>query len=122
VSEVCMRRRFPVLLGAAVAWLLVFSPAFPLGQVGPTTELSCNFGMTKDQRRGSCSISVPQGCTVASFPGTDKPWSSISKGGRTTCRFDEKATDWKGRVTGTCDRCRTAQCSARFSVMVQCGG
>jgi hypothetical protein len=57
---------------------------------------------------------------VAHFPGTTRPWSNVSKGGITTCRFDEKNTDWKTRITGTCDKCKTAQCSARFGVMFDC--
>jgi hypothetical protein len=100
--------------------LLSLSFAQSLGDSAPTTELSCNFGMSKDQKTGSCKVVVPQGCVVANFPGSSKPWSNMSKGGRTNCRFDEKETDWKTRVTGTCDQCKTVQCSARFSVMVQC--
>jgi hypothetical protein len=115
-------RMSAVLLFSLLAGLQLLSLSFAqsLGDSTPTTELSCNFGMAKSQTLGSCSIAVPQGCVVANFPGTSKPWSSISKGGNTQCRFDEKATDWKTRVTGSCNRCKTVQCSARFSLMVQC--
>jgi hypothetical protein len=101
---------------------LLVGVAAPPNDSSPTTELSCNFGMGKDQKSGSCAIAVPQGCVVANFPGTSKPWSNVTKGGNTQCRFDEKATDWKTRVTGSCSRCKTPQCSARFGVMVRCGG
>jgi hypothetical protein len=111
-----------MIVGALTCVLLHLSAAYPLGPSGPTTELTCNFGMTKGQKGGSCTIAVPDGCVIANFPETTKPWSNVSKGGVTNCRFDEKATNWKTRVTGTCDTCKTVQCSARFGVMVQCGG
>lgn len=87
-----------------------------------TTESVCNFGMAKDDGSGSCEVPIPFGCEVANFPGTDKPWTNVSKGGNTTCQFDESHTDWKTKITGTCGTCKTPQCSARFSVMFVCGG
>jgi hypothetical protein len=94
--------------------------AQPSSDATATTESSCNFGMAKDEARRSCQVPVPPGCIVASFPGTSKPWSNISKGGNTLCRFNEKETDWKTRITGTCEKCKTTQCSARFGVMFDC--
>ena len=91
-----------------------------LENASPTTEASCNFGMAKGQPRGSCQVPIPDGCRVAHQPGSTKPWSNISKGGHTTCVFNDKETDWKTRITGTCDKCKTAQCSARFGVMFDC--
>jgi len=76
--------------------------------------------MGKDEVRRSCEVPIPPGCVVARFPGTNKPWSNVSKGGRTQCRFDEKTTDWKSRITGICETCKTPQCSARFGVMFDC--
>ncbi len=32
------------------------------------------------------------------------------------CRFDEKQTDWKTKITGACNRCQSGHCSAQFSV------
>lgn len=87
-----------------------------------TTESVCNFGMAKDDHSGSCEVPIPFGCEVANFPGTDKPWTNVSKGGNTTCQFDEGETDWKTKITGTCGTCKTPHCSARFSVMFVCGG
>jgi hypothetical protein len=101
-------------------FLLELSAASPLGDSTATTESSCNFGMAKGQPKGSCVVPFLQGCVVAHFPGSTRPWSNISKGGVTTCRFDEKGTDWKTRITGTCEKCKTAQCSARFGVMFDC--
>src|SRR5574342_1124593 len=74
-----------------------------------TTEQSCSFGMAKGEPSQRCQVPVPAGCLVANTPGTNKPWTTISKGGKTCCRFDEKATDWKTKITGTCGRCTTAQ-------------
>ena len=110
-----------MMLGLALRPLpLDLSVASPLGDSTATTEFSCNFGMAKEEAKQSCSFPVPQGCAVAHFPGTTRPWSNISKGGVTTCRFNEKETDWKTRITGTCGRCTSEHCSARFGVMFDC--
>ena len=109
------------MLGFALGLLLLdLSVALPLGDSTATTEFSCNFGMAKDDAKQSCSVPVPQGCVVAHFPGTTRPWSNISKGGVTTCQFNEKDTDWRTRITGICGRCASEQCSARFGVMFDC--
>lgn len=109
-----------VLGGVLCLFLLDLSAASPLGDSSATTESSCNFGMVKGDPKQSCKVPMPQGCVVANFPGTTRPWSDISKGGATTCRFNEKETDWKTRITGTCERCSSGQCSARFSVKFDC--
>ncbi|MDE3017727.1 MAG: hypothetical protein KGL03_07275 [Nitrospirota bacterium] len=111
----------PWLLGFVLAW-----PAFnearaqSLSDATATTESSCNFGMAKNQAKGSCEVPMLAGCVVANFPGTTRPWSNLSKGGNTSCRFDEKATDWKTKITGSCGMCKTPQCTARFGVMFDC--
>jgi hypothetical protein len=87
---------------------------------GATTEFNCSFGMGKDEAAQSCQVPIPPGCVVARFPGTDKPWTSISKGGNTQCRFDNKATNWKTRITGTCGKCKTGHCSVQFIVKFDC--
>ena len=90
------------------------------GDSTPTTETNCNFGMAKGEAARNCQVPIPAGCAVASFPGSDKPWANISKGGDCVCRFDEAATDWRTKITGTCSSCKSPQCSARFSVMFDC--
>lgn len=92
----------------------------PLADSAATTELNCSFGMAKDERGQTCQVPIPPGCAVAHLPGTTRPWATISKGGNTQCRFDEKATDWKTRITGTCGRCRSGHCSAQFIVKFDC--
>jgi hypothetical protein len=109
-----------VLVGILIVFLLDLYAASPLGDSTATTEFSCNFGMAKGEGKQSCSVPFPRGCVVANFPGTTKPWSTISKGGQTTCQFDDQATDWKTRITGTCSRCKTERCSAHFSVRFDC--
>jgi hypothetical protein len=110
-----------VFVGGAVAVLaLNLASAQPLSDSSATTETTCNFGMAKDEKRQSCRIPIPSGCVVAHFPGTTQPWTNISKGGSTTCRFNDKETDWKTRITGSCSKCMTLHCSARFAVMFDC--
>ncbi|HLZ34508.1 MAG TPA: hypothetical protein VKP13_10855 [Nitrospira sp.] len=85
-----------------------------------TTERSCSFGMAKGEPSQHCRVTIPAGCLVAHAPGTKKPWTTISKGGKTFCRFDDNATDWKTKITGTCSRCSTAQCTVQFIVRFDC--
>jgi hypothetical protein len=109
------------ILAAPVLGLLLADPAStqPLGGTA-TTESVCNFGMEKGETSRSCQVPIPFGCAVAKFPGTQQPWTNVSKGGHTSCQFDESSTDWKLRITGTCGKCTTSRCSARFSVMFNC--
>ena len=85
-----------------------------------TTEQSCGFGMAKGEPSQSCTVPFPGGCRVAHAPGTTRPWTTISKGGKTLCRFDEKRTDWKTKIAGACGRCQSDHCSAQFSVRFDC--
>lgn len=94
----------------------------PMDDPGATTELSCSFGMAKGEAGQTCQVPYPQGCLVAQIPGTQKPWATVSKGGATRCKFDEKATDWKTLITGVCSRCTSPQCSAQFHVRFNCSG
>jgi hypothetical protein len=85
-----------------------------------TTEQSCSFGMAKGEASHSCHVPFPTGCLVANSPESDKPWTTISKGGKTFCRFDDKATDWKTKITGSCSRCKSDHCSVQFIVRFDC--
>ncbi len=114
-------RSIPLALAALLGVVLLdLAYAQPLDESAATTELSCSFGMGRGETKRSCRVPFPAGCVVANFPGTTKPWTTISKGGRTKCRFDETQTDWKTRITGTCGRCTSPQCSAQFSVRFDC--
>lgn len=96
------------------------APAQPVDESHATTEQSCSFGMGKGEPSQTCVVPFPAGCRVAHAPGSTKPWSTISKGGRLLCRFDEKQTDWKTKITGACGRCQSGHCSAQFSVRFDC--
>ena len=86
-----------------------------------TTETNCTFGMAKGDKAQSCEVPIPSGCSVASFPGYEEPWTNISKGGLTTCQFDKDHSDWKSKIVGSCTTCRSDNCSATFSVVFNCG-
>ena len=92
----------------------------PLSDSVATTEFNCSFGMEKGEAQQSCHVPILPGCVVAHFPGTTKPWTNISKGGNTICRFDDKTTDWKTRITGACGTCKTGHCSVQFIVKFDC--
>jgi len=92
----------------------------PLSESVATTEFNCSFGMAKGDTQHTCQVPIPTGCVVAHFPGSIRPWTSISKGGNTLCKFDDKATDWKTRITGTCGKCKTGHCSVQFIVKFDC--
>jgi len=109
-----------MVIGLVAGAVPAMTGAQPLGDSSATTESSCNFGMEKDELKRSCRVPVPDGCVVANFPGTSKPWTNVSKGGNTSCRFNDGETDWKTRITGTCGHCKTEHCSARFAVMFDC--
>ena len=92
----------------------------PLADSTATTEFNCSFGMAKGETQQTCQVPIPAGCVVAHFPGSTRPWTSISRGGNTLCKFDDKATDWKTRITGTCGQCKTGHCSVQFIVKFDC--
>lgn len=85
-----------------------------------TTEQSCSFGMAKGDPTHQCQVPIPAGCVIAHFPGTKRPWTTVSKAGRTFCAFEEKATDWKTRITGQCTKCDSSQCTGQFMVRFDC--
>jgi hypothetical protein len=119
------RRRAFVILGGTFVFSLLALPirnadAQMPSEFPATTEQACSFGMAKGEPSHTCQVPIPAGCLVANAPGTNKPWTTISKGGKTFCRFDEKHTDWKTKITGSCGRCSTAQCSVQFIVRFDC--
>lgn len=85
-----------------------------------TTERYCSFMMAKGDPQQECDVPMVKGCKVANFPGTTKPWTTISRGGKTACRFDPKRTDWRTRIVGTCTKCGSVHCSASFHVKLDC--
>lgn len=107
----------PMFIGVLL-WAASFSFADPQSR----TESICTLGMVKGDSNHSCEVPILNGCTVATYPGFDEPWAEVDKGGRISCKFDKKKTDWKTSIVGTCDKCQTPQCSARFRVKFNCSG
>ena len=89
---------FLLLMSIGLSGLSEVVHAQPIDNSHATTEQSCSFGMAKGEASQSCHVPFPTGCLVANIPGTDKPWTTISKGGQTVCRFDDKSTDWKTKI------------------------
>ena len=114
------RWSFPVLMLIGLWGSFEAARAQPIDDSHATTERSCSFGMAKGEASQSCQVPFPVGCLVANIPGADKPWTTISRGGNTICRFDDKATDWKTKITGSCSRCKSDHCSVHFSVRFDC--
>ena len=107
------------MLLMCATWLIVD----PVGAESQSrTESNCTIGMVKGEKKAECQVPIIDGCTVAQFPGYDEPWAEATKGGATSCKFDEKKTDWKTSIVGTCDACKTEQCTGRFIVMFNCSG
>jgi hypothetical protein len=116
-----MKRLSMMFLLIISLWSLsATAQAQSLSESTATTEQSCSFGMAKGEASQSCHVPFPTGCLVANVPDTNKPWTTISKGGKTFCRFDDKATDWKTKITGSCGRCKSDHCSVQFIVRFDC--
>ena len=116
-----MKRSFFLLLMLIGLWSLSgTAQAQSMDGSHATTEQSCSFGMAKGESSQSCHVPFPTGCLVANIPGTDKPWTTVSKGGNTFCRFDDNATDWKTKITGSCTHCKSDHCSVQFVVRFDC--
>ena len=115
-----IRTQYTAVFFVSISLFAVHILTSPEASGQARTETNCNFGMAKGQKSGSCNVPIPSGCTVAKLPDFDKHWADVSKGGNTNCRFDEQQSDWKTKIVGTCDTCKTDRCSARFSVMFNC--
>ncbi|MGC4098712.1 MAG: hypothetical protein QM706_16485 [Nitrospira sp.] len=125
-SAVMTIRRIAVSPLVVLLLVLLIFPLDTLAQdiedSGATTELSCSFSMEKGETGRACRVPFPQECLAVFIPGTKQPWATISKGGLLQCRFDDKQTDWKTKIVGTCGRCQSVRCSAQFSVRFDCSG
>lgn len=124
-SEMCLQcsgRGSFLSLGILFVIVMISHQASPVSaaESQSRTESNCTIGMAKGDKKAECRVPILSGCTVAQFPGYQEPWADISKGGNTICKFDEKKTDWKTQIVGTCDGCKTEQCTGRFIVMFNC--
>ncbi len=113
-----MRRLIP-------AFILIFigingqADAQPIGKQTQTSS-SCQIANIKKGASGKhCDVPIPPSCKVATHSITKTHWADIEKSPGIACRFDEKS-DWKTRITGTCDTCKGRQCGAKFTVYFDC--
>jgi hypothetical protein len=119
-------KTYRILMWAIVVFLVTENGLLGLINKGEATdaqsrtETNCTIGMVKGEAKAECRVPIPNGCAVAQFPGYPEPWVDISKGGGTFCQFDEKQTDWKTTIVGSCQACTTEQCTGRFIVMFNC--
>jgi hypothetical protein len=117
-----MRRARLLLTGLVLLAIgvTVSADAQPLGRDTQTSS-SCQIGNIKKGASGKqCDVHIPPSCKVAINSTTKTHWADIEKSGGISCRFDNKPTDWKTRITGTCGACQARQCSAKFSVYFDC--
>jgi hypothetical protein len=98
----------------------VSADAQPLGRDTQTSS-SCQIGNIKKGVGGKqCDVPIPPSCKVAINASTNTHWAGIERSGGLSCRYDNKLTDWKTRITGTCGTCQARQCSAKFIVYFDC--
>ena len=117
-----MRRARLLLTGLVLLAIgvTVSVDAQPLGRDTQTSS-SCQIGNIKKGASGKqCDVPIPPSCKVAINATTKMHWADIEKSSGLSCRFDNKLTDWKTRITGTCGACQARQCSAKFTVYFDC--
>lgn len=123
ISQIKTRQ---LLMWPIIAFLITGNGLFGVINKGEATdsrsrtEANCTIGMVKGDPKAECRVPIPNGCSVAKFPGYPEPWVDISKGGGTSCQFNESQTDWKTSIVGSCQACTTDQCTGRFMVMFIC--
>lgn len=106
-----------VLLAISAA---IQADAQPLGRQTQTSS-SCQVANIKKGASGKqCDVPIPKTCQVAVNASTTMHWTDIEKSPGISCRFDDKLSDWKTRITGACDTCQNRQCSAKFTVYFDC--
>lgn len=113
-------RLFVTGLVLFVVGLTVAADAQPLGRQTQTSS-ACQIANIKKGIGGkTCVVPIPKTCKVAINVATNTHWADIEKSPGISCRFDDKHTDWKTQITGTCGPCRARQCSAKFTVYFDC--
>ncbi len=94
--------------------------AQPLGRQTQTSS-SCQVSSIKKGVSGKqCDVPIPPSCKVAVNTATKLRWANIEKSPGISCRFDDKLSDWKTRITGACGACHGRQCNAKFTVYFDC--
>ena len=94
--------------------------AQPLGRQTQTTSYCQVSNIKKGVSGKQCDVPIPKTCKVAINQATKMNWADIEKSPGISCRFDDRLTDWKTRITGTCGTCQGRQCNAKFTVYFDC--
>lgn len=94
--------------------------AQPLGRQTQTSSYCQVSNIKKGVGGKQCDVPIPKTCKVAVNQGTKMRWADVEKSPGISCRFDDKLTDWKTRITGTCGACQGRQCNAKFTVYFDC--
>lgn len=106
-----------VLLAISAA---IQADAQPLGRQTQTSSACQVANIKKGVSGKQCDVPIPPSCKVAVNAATKLRWANIEKAPGISCRFDDKLTDWKTRITGTCGTCTGRQCNAKFIVYFDC--
>ena len=94
--------------------------AQPLGRQTQTSSYCQVSNIKKGVSGKQCDVPIPKTCKVAVNASTKMRWADVEKSPGISCRFDDKLTDWKTRITGTCGACKGRQCNAKFTVYFDC--
>ena len=94
--------------------------AQPLGRQTQTTSYCQVSNIKKGVSGKQCDVPIPKACKVAINQATKMNWTDIEKSPGISCRFDDKLTDWKTRITGACGACQGRQCNVKFTVYFDC--
>lgn len=102
-------------IGAAIR-----ADAQPLGRQTQTSSACQVSNIKKGVSGKQCDVPIPPSCKVAVNVATKLRWADVEKSPGISCRFDNKLTDWKTRITGACGACQGRQCNAKFTVYFDC--
>lgn len=102
-------------IGAAIQ-----ADAQPLGRQTQTSSACQVANIKKGVSGKQCDVPIPKTCKVAINQVTKMHWADIEKSPGISCRFDDKLTDWKTRITGACGACQGRQCNVKFTVYFDC--
>jgi hypothetical protein len=94
--------------------------AQPLGRLTQTSSYCQVSNIKKGVSGRQCDVPIPKTCKVAIHPASKMHWADVEKSPGISCRFDDKLTDWKTRITGACGACQGRQCNAKFTVYFDC--
>ena len=116
-------RNVRLILTGLILFLIsaaIQADAQPLGRQTQTSSYCQVSNIKKGVSGKQCDVPIPKTCKVAINTASKVHWADIEKSPGISCRFDDKLTDWKTRITGTCGTCQGRQCNAKFTVYFDC--